>query len=83
MKQTRVLLATAAIAFAAGMFSACGDGSSKAEAEAEAAAIPTDGLLGELPKAVAEFEAAEAAAEAKYEELREKDPEEARKYCTE
>ena len=83
MKQTRVLLATAAIAFAAGMFSACGDGSSKAEAEAEAAAIPTDGLLGELPKAVAEFEAAEAAAEAKYEELREKDLEEARKYWTE
>ena len=81
MKQTRVFLATAAIAFAAGMFSACGDGSSKAEAEA--AAIPTDGLLGELPKAVAEFEAAEAAAEAKYEELREKDPEEARKYWTE
>ena len=81
MKQTRVFLATAAIAFAAGMFSACGDGSSKSEAEA--AAIPTDGLLGELPKAVAEFEAAEAAAEAKYEELREKDPEEARKYWTE
>ena len=81
MKQRRVFLATAAIAFAAGMFSACGDGSSKAEAEA--VAIPTDGLLGELPKAVAEFEAAEAAAEAKYEELREKDPEEARKYWTE
>ena len=78
MKQTRVFLATAAIAFAAGMFSACGDGSSKSEAEA--AAIPTDGLLGELPKAVAEFEAAEAAAEAKYEELREKDPEEASKF---
>ena len=78
MKQTKNLLVTAILAFVAGMFSACGDGSNKAEAEA--AAIPTDGLLGELPKVVAEFEAAEAAADAKYEELKEKDPEEASKF---
>ena len=63
MKQTRNLLLTGAMALVAGVFSACGGGNS---AEAEAAAMPTDGILGELPKVVAEYEAAETAASAKY-----------------
>ena len=69
MKKARNLMAIGAMALVAGMFSACGGGGSNS-AEAEAAALPTDGILGELPKVVAEFEAAEAAVDAKYEELK-------------
>ena len=81
MKQTRNLLLTGAIALVAGVFSACGGGSNSAEAEA--AALPTDGILGELPKVVAEYEAAEAAASAKYDELKKSDPDKAREFWTE
>ena len=80
MKQTRNLLLTSAMALVAGVFSACGGGNS---AEAEAAALPTDGILGELPKVVAEYEAAEAAASAKYDELKKSDPDKAREFWTE
>ena len=59
MKKPKTLWLMGATALVA-MLSACGGGSSSAEAEA--AAIPTDGILGELPKVVAEYEAAEAAA---------------------
>jgi len=81
MKQTRNLLLTGAIALVASVFSACGGGSNSAEAEA--AALPTDGILGELPKVVAEYEAAEAAASAKYDELKKSDPDKAREFWTE
>ena len=81
MKQTRNLLLTGAIALVAGVFSACGGGSNSAEAEA--AALPTDGILGELPKVVAEYEAAEAAASAKYDKLKKSDPDKAREFWTE
>lgn len=77
MKQTRNLFAIGAIALVAGMFAACGGGSS---AEAEAAALPTDGILGELPKVVAEYEAAEAAASVKYDELKKSDPDKAKEF---
>lgn len=80
MKQTRNLLLTGAIALVAGVFSACGGGNS---AEAEAAAMPTDGILGELPKVVAEYEAAEAAASAKYDEMKKSNPDKAREFWTE
>ena len=82
MKQTRNLLVAGAIALAAGVFSACGGGSGtgSAEAEAEAASLPIDGILGEYPKAVAEYEATEAAASAKYDELKKTNPEEASKF---
>ena len=75
MKKTRNLLVAGAIALVAGVFSACGGGSGSAEAEA--AALPTDGILGELPKVVAEYEATEAAATAKYEEMKKSDPDKA------
>lgn len=74
MRQTRNLLVLSAIALSTGLFVACGGGSS---AESEAASLPTDGILGELPKVVAEYEAAEAAASAKYDELKASDPEKA------
>lgn len=80
MKQTRNLLLTGAMALVAGVFSACGGGNS---AEAEAAAMPTDGILGELPKVVAEYEAAEAAASAKYDEMKKSNPDKAREFWTE
>lgn len=80
MKQTRNLLLTGAIALVAGVFSACGGGNS---AEAEAAAMPTDGILGELPKVVAEYEAAETAASAKYDEMKKSNPDKAREFWTE
>lgn len=82
MKKARNLMAIGAIALVAGMFSACGGGGSNS-AEAEAAALPTDGILGELPKVVAEFEAAEAAVDAKYEELKKDDPEKAKAFLKE
>ena len=80
MKQTRNLLLTGAIALVVGVFSACGGGNS---AEAEAAAMPTDGILGELPKVVAEYEAAETAASAKYDEMKKSNPDKAREFWTE
>ncbi|MBR4363792.1 MAG: hypothetical protein IKP33_02520 [Prevotella sp.] len=80
MKQTRNLLLTGAMALVAGVFSACGGGNS---AEAEAAAMPTDGILGELPKVVAEYEAAETAASAKYDEMKKSNPDKAREFWTE
>ena len=80
MKQTRNLLLTGAIVLVAGVFSACGGGNS---AEAEAAAMPTDGILGELPKVVAEYEAAETAASAKYDEMKKSNPDKAREFWTE
>lgn len=81
MKQTRNLLVIGAIALVAGVLTACGGGSSSAEAEA--ASLPTDGILGELPKVVAEYHAAEAAASAKYDELKQSDPDKAREFWTE
>lgn len=80
MKQTRNLFLMGAIALVAGVFAACGGGSS---AEAEAAVLPTDGILGELPKVVAEYEAAEAAASAKYDELKKSDPDKAKEFWKE
>ncbi len=80
MKQTRNLLVAGAIALMAGVFSACGGGSGAGSAEAEGAYLPTDGILGEYPKAVAEYEATEAAASAKYDELKKSNPEEASKF---
>lgn len=79
-KTTRNLFAIGAIALMASMFAACGGGSNSAEAEA--AALPTDGILGELPKVVAEYEAAEAAAAAKYDELKKSDPDKAKEFWT-
>lgn len=80
MKQTRHLLVVGAIALVAGVFSACGGGSGAGSAEAEAASLPIDGILGEYPKAVAEYEAAEAAASAKYDEMKKTNPEEASQF---
>jgi len=80
MKQTRHLLVAGAIALMAGVFSACGGGSGAGSAEAEAASLPIDGILGEYPKAVAEYEAAEAAASAKYDELKKTNPEKASQF---
>lgn len=80
MKKTKTLWLMGATALVA-MLSACGGGSSSAEAEA--AAIPTDGILGELPKVVAEYEAAEAAASAKYDEIKASDPEKAQEFWKE
>ena len=80
MKKSKTLWLMGVTALVA-MLTACGGGSSKAEAEA--AAIPTDGILGELPKVVAEYEAAEAAASAKYDELKAKDPEKANEFWKE
>jgi len=81
MKTTRNLWLMGAMALVAVVFAACGGGSS--DAEAEAASLPTDGILGELPKVVAEFEAADAAADAKYEELKQSDPEKAKEFMKE
>ncbi|MBR0046485.1 MAG: hypothetical protein IJP75_06330 [Bacteroidaceae bacterium] len=78
--KTRNLLVAGAVVLVAGVFSACGGGGNGTEAEAEAASLPTDGILGELPKVVAEYEAAEAAAEAQYEELKQSDPEKAKEF---
>ena len=84
MKEVRNLLVVGAIALTAGVFTACGGGGNgSSEAEAEAAALPTDGILGELPKVVAEYEAAEAAASAKYDELKKSDPDKAKEFWTE
>ena len=80
MKKTKTLWLIGATALVA-MLSACGGGSS--QAEAEVAAIPTDGILGELPKVVAEYEAAEAAAAAKYEELKASDSQKANEFWKE
>ena len=82
MKRTRLFLAVCAIALTACMPTACG-GSSDSSAASAADAIPTDGLLGELPKVVAEYEASEAAASAKYDELKKSDPDKARAFWTE
>lgn len=67
------------MALVAGMLTACGGGSGT---NAEIASLPTDGILGELPKVVAEYEAAAAAAEAKYEELKQTDKEKATAFWT-
>ena len=72
MKKTKNLWLAGAIALVAAVMTACSGGSSNPEAEA--ANLPTDGILGELPKVVAEYEAAEAAASAKYDELKASDP---------
>lgn len=80
MKKTKTLWLISATALVT-MLSACGGGSS--QAEAEVAAIPTDGILGELPKVVAEYEAAEAAASAKYDELKASDPQKANEFWKE
>ncbi len=71
MKKTMNLWLMGAMALAAVMTACSGGGNNL---EAEAAALPTDGILGELPKVVAEYEAAEAAASAKYDELKAEDP---------
>jgi hypothetical protein len=81
MKKVRNLMVIGTMAFVASLFSACGGGSNNAEAEA--VALPTDGILGELPKVVAEFEAAEAAVDAKYEKLKNDDPEKAKEFLKE
>lgn len=81
MKKARKLMIIGVVALVAGLFSACGGGTNNAEAEA--VALPADGILGELPKVVAEFEAAEAAADAKYEELKKDDPEKAKAFMKE
>ena len=78
MKKTKNLWLMGAMALVVGMMAACGGGSGNNSTEAEAAALPTDGILGELPKAVAEYEAGEAAASAKYDELKKNDPEKAK-----
>ena len=70
-----------AMALVAVVFTACGGGSSSAEVEA--ASLPTDGILGELPKVVAEYEATEAAAAAKYEEMKKSDADKAREFWKE
>jgi hypothetical protein len=80
MKQTRNLLLMGAIALVASVMAACGGDGNRAQAEA--AALPTDGILGELPKVVAEYEAAEAAAAAKYDELKKSDPDKAKEFWT-
>jgi len=76
MKTMKNLLIVGAVALMASVsFSACnGSGSDGNGGGDKAASIPTDGILGELPKVVAEYEAAEAAADAKYKELKESDP---------
>ena len=71
MKKTKNLWLAGAIALVAAVSTACSGGSNP---EAGAADLPTDGILGELPKVVAEYEAAEAAASAKYDELKASDP---------
>ncbi len=81
MKQARLLLALGVMALMAGVLSGCGG--SGAGTDNDAVALPTDGILGELPKVVAEYEAGEAAASAKYEELKKSDPEKAREFWTE
>ena len=81
MKKTKSLWLMGAAALVAVMMTACGGGSNSAEAEA--AALPTDGILGELPKVVAEYEAAEAAASAKYDELKQSDPDKATEFWKE
>jgi len=80
MKKTKTLWLMGAVVLVAGMMTACGGGSGSNGAEAEAAALPTDGILGELPKAVADYHAAEAAASAKYDELKKSDPEKAKEF---
>lgn len=80
MKRTKNLWLMGAAVLIAGMMTACGGGSGNSSAEAEAAALPTDGILGDLPKAVAEYEAGQAAASAKYDELKKSDPEKAKEF---
>ena len=81
------LFAMGAIALMAAASSACSGNSSsnnpEAAAEAAASSLPTDGILGELPKVVAEFEASEAAADSKYKELKESAPEKANEFWKE
>lgn len=81
MKKTRNLFAIGTIVLVASLFAACG-GSGNSSAEAEAASLPTDGILGELPKVVGEYEAAQAAASAKYDELKKSDPDKAKEFWT-
>lgn len=83
MKTGKNLWLVGAIALVASVMTACGGSGNSSEAAAEAAALPTDGILGELPKVVAEFEAAEAAADAKYEELKKSSPEKATEFMKE
>ena len=55
MNKKRNLWVVGAIALAAGVFSACGGSSNGTEAESQKETLPTDGILGELPKAVFDF----------------------------
>lgn len=79
MKKMKNLWLTGTVVLVALTMTACGGGSGNS-AEAEAAALPTDGILGELPKVTAEYAAKEAAASAKYEELKQSDAEKAREF---
>ena len=78
MKKTMNLWLMGAMALVVAVMTACGGGSNSPESEA--AALPVDGILGVLPKVVAEYEAAEAAAAAKYDELKASDPEKANEF---
>lgn len=80
MNKKRNLWVVGAIALAAGVFSACGGSSNGTEEESQKETLPTDGILGELPKAVFDFETAEAEASAQYEEMKKSDPEKALKF---
>ncbi len=80
MKRKSNFWITGAVALVAGMLTACSGGSGT---DAAVASLPTDGILGELPKVVAEYEAAEAAASAKYDELKAQDKEKANEFWTE
>ncbi len=75
MKKTMNLWQTGVIALVAAVMTACGGGSNNSGSAVDD--LPVDGILGELPKVVAEYGAAEAAATAKYDELRLSDPEKA------
>ena len=87
MKTMKNFLILGAAALMAGLtFSACGgnNGEGSGDGASDAvSSIPTDGILGELPKAVADFAASEAAANAKYEELKQSDPDKASEFWTE
>lgn len=87
MKTMKNFLILGATVLMAGLtFSACGgnNGEGNGDGDSDAvSSIPTDGILGELPKAVAEYAASEAAANAKYEELKQSDPDKATEFWTE
>lgn len=78
MKNTRTIWFIGALVLMTTVISACGRSSNSTDATPEA--LPTDGILGELPKAIAEYEAAEAAYNAQYKELKNTDPEKAKAF---